>query len=79
MAWVVQGTESILRIISHFKKKRWQPDTVAAKRKKKKKEEWGFFFSFPENKEDKENSEQAWTLLVFWVFLTLTAPNSACL
>ena len=29
------------------------------------------FFHFPENKEDKDNSEQAWSFLVF----TLTIPN----
>ena len=44
---------------------------------KEKKEEYVFFFPFPENKEDEENSEQAWTFLDF--FFTLTAPNSACL
>ena len=32
--------------------------------------------SFPENKEDRKNSEQAWTSLVS---STLTAPNSVCL
>ena len=42
--------------------------------KKKKKGGGGvIFFPFPENKEDKENSEQGWTFLVFF---TLTAPNS---
>ena len=47
---------------------------------KGKKEEWVFFFLFAENKEDKENSEQDWTFLVFcFVLFTLTAPNSACL
>ena len=35
-----------------------------------------FFFPFPENKEGKENTEQARTFLVFF---TLTASNSACL
>ena len=42
-----------------------------------KKEEGVVFFPFLENKEDKKNSEQAWTFLIF--FFTLTAPNSACL
>ena len=32
---------------------------------KKKREEWLFLFPSPENKEYKENSEQAWTFLVF--------------
>ena len=32
---------------------------------KMKKEEWVFLFPFSENKEDKENSKQAWTFLVF--------------
>ena len=32
---------------------------------KMKKEEWVFLFPFSENKEDKENSEQAWTFFVF--------------
>ena len=47
--------------------------SVAVRRKEEKSE---FFFSFPftENK-DKQNSEQAWTFLVF---STLTASNSAC-
>ena len=36
---------------------------VAAKRKT---EEWVFLFPFPESKEDKENSEQAWTFPVFF-------------
>ena len=55
----------------------WQGEFVAVNReKKKKRNDFFFFFSFPENKEDKENSEQAWTFLVFF---TLTAPNSACL
>ena len=35
-----------------------------------------FFFPFPENKEDKESSEQARTFLVISL---LTACNSACL
>lgn len=34
------------------------------------------FFPFPGNKEDKENSDQAWHIAGF---LTLTAPNSASL
>ena len=41
-----------------------------------------FFFSFPENKEDKEKSEQVWTFLVLFCFvlfffflITLIAPN----
>ena len=38
-------------------------DIVAVKREKKKIE--FFFFPFPENKDNKENSEQAWTFLVF--------------
>ena len=39
-----------------------------------------FFFPFPKNKEDKENIEQAWPFLDFFVFVfTLTAPNSPCL
>ena len=36
---------------------------------KGKKEQCIFLLSFPEHKEDKENSEQAWTFLV---------PNSEC-
>ena len=43
---------------------------------KEKRRGMSFFFPFPENKEGKENSEQAWTFLAF-VFLT--AANSACL
>ena len=34
-----------------------------------------FFFHVQKNKDDKENSEQAWKFLVFFTF----APNSACL
>ena len=37
----------------------------------RKKEELSFFFPFRENKEDKENSEQARSFLLF----TLTVPN----
>ena len=44
---------------------------------KRKKEEWVFLFPFPEDKEYKENSEQAWPVLVF--FFPLTDPNSECL
>ena len=44
------------------------PLIVAVNRKK---EELSFFFPFPENKEDKENSQQAWSFLLF----TLTVPN----
>ena len=44
---------------------------------KRKKEEEFFLFPFSKNKVDKEDSEQARTVLVF--FFTLTAPNSACL
>ena len=44
---------------------------------KRKKEQWVFLFPFPEDKEYKENSEQAWTVLVF--FFPLTDPNSECL
>ena len=33
---------------------------------KRKKEEWVFLFAFPENREDKKNSEQAWTILGFY-------------
>ena len=36
-----------------------QDDGVAVERKKK--EEWAFLLLFPENKEDKENREKAWT------------------
>ena len=32
----------------------------------KEKAEWVFLFPFPENKEDKEDSEQAWTFLAFY-------------
>ena len=35
---------------------------------KRKTEEWVFLFPFPENKKAKENSEQAWTFLVFFFF-----------
>ena len=38
-------------------------DSVAVRRKK---EEWVFLFPFPENKDDRENSEQACTSLVFY-------------
>ena len=44
------------------------------KNREKKKE--FFNFPFPENKEDKENSEQACSFLAFFF---LTVPNSACL
>ena len=55
---------------------------VGVKRKKKKK--WVFFFRFfPENKEDKDQSEQAWAFLLcflfFFVLFFLAAPISACL
>ena len=43
-------------------------ESVAVKRKKA---EWVFMSSFPENKEYKENSEQAWTF-----FFSLMPPNS---
>ena len=48
-------------------------ETVAVKRKK---EEWVFLFPFPENTEDKENSEQGLNIPCCF---TLTAPNSTCL
>lgn len=41
-----------------------------------KKKELVFLFPFPENKENRENSEQVRTFLVFF---TSIAPNSACL
>ena len=44
-------------------------ESVAVKRKKA---EWVFLSSFPENKEYKENSEQAWTFF----FFSLMPPNS---
>ena len=47
---------------------------VCVASEKGKNEEWVFFFPVPEKQEDKENSEQALTILAF--FFTLTAPNS---
>ena len=48
---------------------------------KRKKEEWVCLFLFFENKEDKENSEQAWTFLVFFFFYFNCSFyfNSVCL
>ena len=49
---------------------------------KRKKEEWVCLFLFFENKEDKENSEQAWTFLVFFFFFYFNCSfyfNSVCL
>ena len=37
-------------------------------KRKEKKEKWVFFPS-PENKEDKENSEQTWTILDFLILI----------
>ena len=39
---------------------------------KREKEEWVFLFPFPENKENKDISEQTWTLLLFLLSLKVT-------
>ena len=53
----------------HLLSWKWAWASVAVKRKNIG---WVFLFPFPKNKEDKENSEQAWTFLVgFGVFFFL--------
>ena len=44
----------------------------------KEKAEWVFLFPFPENKEEKRK-QWAGLNIPFFFFLTLIAPNSACL
>ena len=43
---------------------------------KRKNEEWVFLFHFSGSKEDKENSEQAWTFLVYFTLLLLLSHFS---
>ena len=52
-------------------------DCCSEKERRKRNE---FFFHFPENKEDKENSEQTWTLPIFnFKINKITAPDTASL
>ena len=63
---------------SRTQRSNWTELIVAVKRKKKKRNE--FSFRFPENKEDKENSEQTWTLPILnFKINEITAFDTACL